>query len=67
MHGVDLGRWQLYSHGGQILQVAGPSAELVMTILHCFTTLGVGSAVLQSNNTTLLSVAEMLTPFCGEQ
>jgi len=52
MHGGELGIWQLYQK---------------MTILHCFTTFGVGSTVFRSNNTTLLSVVEMLTPFCGEQ
>jgi len=46
-----------------MLRVAGATAELRMTILHCFTTVGVGSMVLRSNNTTILSSVEMLTLF----
>jgi len=38
-----------------------------MTVLRCFITLGVGSAVLRSNSITLFAVVEMLTPFCGER
>lgn len=44
--------------------MACPTAELGMTILHCFTTpVGVGSTVLQSSIITPFAVAEMLTVF----
>jgi hypothetical protein len=51
-----------------MLQVAGHTAELGVTVLRCFTTpFGVGSAVLWLNVITPFAVVEMLNPFCGEQ